>query len=147
VVEIALDGSCHCGALSVRFLTMKYLADLPLLACECSFCCKCDARVTADPQGALCLTLRVPEALIRYECGLRTAHHLICQCCGVYVCTVGINDREEDGVIKERGVVNVKCLADQTAFERPATPIDYDGESRETRLARQRQTWTPVRWN
>jgi hypothetical protein len=143
-----LDGGCHCGALAVRFVTRKRPADLPLLACQCSFCRRHGTRATADPDGRMVLTVRDPAALSRYEFGLRTAQYLICRTCGTYIGAV-CSDMGGGGGGGERGLLNVNCLSEaaRAAFDgREPAPVRYDEEPREARLARRRTGWTPVGW-
>jgi hypothetical protein len=44
-------GSCHCG--NVRWILQSSFAfsDLPMRACQCSFCRKHGAVSTSDPKG------------------------------------------------------------------------------------------------
>jgi hypothetical protein len=138
--ETVFSGACHCGALALRFATRKAPADLPLHACQCAFCRAHATRTTSDPDGALTLIVHAPQALNRYEFGLRTAQYLVCRRCGIYVAAVCAS---ADG---ERGLVNVNCLADRAAFAGEPKPVGYDAEGREARLARRARNWTPVRW-
>jgi hypothetical protein len=46
-----LDGSCHCGALTLRFATDRAPTDLPVRTCGCSFCLRHRPRYTSDPSG------------------------------------------------------------------------------------------------
>ena len=140
MARTVLEGGCHCGVVAVRFATAEAVFDLPLLACQCSFCRKHGTRATADPLGEMTIMPRDTNALNRYEFNLKTAQYLVCRHCGVYlgaVCAAG------DG---ERALVNVNCLADQSLFDRTATPVDYAGETLDARLARRQRGWTPVRW-
>jgi hypothetical protein len=143
-----LDGVCHCGALAVRFVTRKQPADLPLLACQCSFCRRHGTRATADPDGCMVLTVRDPAALSRYAFGLKTAQYLICRICGTYVGAVCPDAAGSEG--GERGLLNVNCLSEtaRAAFDgREPAPLHYGEETREARLARRRNGWTPLIWD
>lgn len=134
-------GSCHCGALGFEFSTAVAAGDLPLRACQCSFCRRHQTRATADPQGQMTFTVRDPAALQRYEFGLKTAAYLLCRNCG---CCVGAVATGPDG---ERALVNVNCFADQASFAgREPTPMTYDQETAAARRARRQNTWTPVSW-
>src|SRR6266481_6418978 len=79
-----LEGSCHCGALSVRFESTRSPAELPVRVCACTFCGKHRGRYTSDPAGHLAIAAR-GDWLSRYRFGLRLADFLICRTCGVFV--------------------------------------------------------------
>lgn len=137
----SFSGSCHCGALAFDFTTVLAAADLPLRACQCSFCRRHQTRATADPKGQVTFTLRDPAALQRYEFGLRTAAYLVCRNCGCYVGAVA------PGPDGERALVNINCFADQAPFaSRVPSPMTYDQETAAARRARRQNTWTPVKW-
>lgn len=134
-------GGCHCGALGVEFITPVAADELPLRACQCSFCRRHGTRTTADPQGLVAIAVREPAALQRYEFGLNTAAYLLCRNCGCYIGAVAA------GPEGERALVNVNCFADQAPFAgRTPTPVSYDDETAEARRARRHKTWTPVTW-
>jgi len=135
------QGGCHCGAVGVEFVTDLPAGELPLRACQCSFCRRHNTRTTADPQGLVAFQIRDPEALQRYEFGLKTAAYLLCRNCGCYVGAVA------PGPSGERALVNVNCFEDRGAFQtRSPTPVSYDAETAEQRRARRQSTWTPVKW-
>jgi hypothetical protein len=69
---------------------------------------------------------------------LRTAEFVICETCGVYVAAVTIGESEP------RGIAIVNCLDDRHQFTSAPIALDYDAESRDQRLERRRQRWTPV---
>jgi len=133
-----LTGACHCGALHVTFETPTPLAELPLRACQCSFCRKHGVLSTSDPAGRAVFKVDSPEALQRYRFGTKTAETLICRHCGIYLAaTVAI-----DGALY--AVINVNAFDDRTAFERAPEAMNYEGESAEQRIARRRMKWTPA---
>ena len=129
-----LRGGCHCGAITVAFETSRAPEALPLRACQCSFCRRHGARNTTDPAGRLHL-VAARDALVRYRFGLRTADFLLCGRCGIYVACV------VDDVFAS---LNSRVLDDAARLTQPATPVDYDGETAEARLARRRARWTPA---
>jgi hypothetical protein len=134
-------GSCHCGALEFELVTAKAVDDLPLRACQCSFCRRHQTRATADPEGLVAFAVRDPAALQRYEFGLKTAAYLLCRNCGCYVGAVA------PGPEKERALVNVNCFAGQAPFAaRTPTPVSYDRETADERRTRRQTTWTLVKW-
>jgi hypothetical protein len=131
-------GGCHCGNLRITLTLSKAPGDCELRACQCSFCRGHGARTTADPQGALALEVRDPSKLNRYRFGLKTADYLMCSDCGVYLAAVC------DTPAGKRATINVNCLDDRAAFTREPIAADYDGETREGRVKRRAEKWTPV---
>ena len=130
-----LDGSCHCGALTVRIETARAIADLPVRMCGCSFCVKHRPRYTADPQGHAQIRIANADAASRYRFGLRLADFLVCRTCGVFVCAFG------DG----RAVINLETLIRASDFTAaPVVFAAYDTEDASTRSARRAKNWMPA---
>ena len=123
-------GGCHCGALKLEFET-----DAPLAprACRCSFCRERGARWVSDPAGSATLTVG-PEAT-RYRFGTGTADFLICGRCGSCIAAV------QDGSL---AVLNLNAFDDPHEDLR-GEPMDFDGETADSRAARRRARWTPAR--
>lgn len=130
-----LRGRCHCGSILVALETTRAAAELPLRACQCSFCRRHGARTTADPEGLLRITARDAHDLRRYRFGLGVTDFLVCGRCGVYVAAT----MESEG--KRLGTVNVNVMDDPTPFAREASASRYDGEHVDERLARRKRTW------
>ena len=138
VARSRLAGRCHCGNVQLIFETDLPPEQLPLRACQCTFCRAHAALNTTDPAGSVEIVVDDAAELSRYEFGLRTAEFLICRRCGVYlaaVCTV-------DGSLY--ATINVNVLEDRSAFSRPAESMRYDGEDAAGRLARRKARWTPA---
>jgi hypothetical protein len=132
-----LAGHCHCGAVRVILETEKTAAELPLRACQCSFCRTRGATTTADPAGRLFVEA-APGAVTRYRFGLGITDFLLCAECGTYVAAVSARG----GALM--GVVNVQGTS-LTGFEsRMADPMIYDGEDAEQRLERRAGRWMPA---
>jgi hypothetical protein len=132
------EGGCHCGNLAFAFEASAPLETLGLRADRCGFCRAHGARNTSDPNGAMSISVRDADALIRYRFGLRTADFLICRSCGVYIGAL-----MEDGAA-HRFTVNVNTLRPPPRDDFPIQPADYEGEDVPARIARRRQRWTPV---
>jgi hypothetical protein len=131
-------GGCHCRNVRLT-LTLSVPADkCELRACQCSFCRRHGARTAADPDGVLAIEVRDRAKLNRYRFGLETADYLVCAVCGVYVAAVA------DTPVGRRATVNVNCLDDRAAFTRGPVAVSYEGETREGRLTRRAEKWTPV---
>jgi hypothetical protein len=132
------EGACHCGNLAFVFEASAPLEMLGLRADGCSFCRAHAARYTSDPNGAISISVRDADALVRYRFGHRTADFLICARCGVYVGAL-----MEDGG-KNWFVVNVNALRAPPADDLPIALADLEGEDVAARVARRKQKWTPV---
>jgi len=129
-----LAGHCHCGAVRVILETQKAAGELPLRACQCSFCRTRGALTTSDPQGHLFVEA-APGALERYQFGLRITDFLLCAECGTYVAAMS----EIEGVTM--GVVNVLGSSLAGFDGRAPDPMIYDDESVDQRLDRRRERW------
>ena len=133
----ALSGTCHCGAIRGTLYATKPAAELPLRACQCSFCTRHGAMTVSDPAGRAVFDID-RAALATYQFGTRTGTSLICARCGMYA-----------GVILEDGsgtwsVLNVRGLAIAAFAGRTAEPVVYDGETAQARIARRKPKWTPT---
>jgi hypothetical protein len=78
-----------------------------------------------------------PERLQRYRFGHRITEFLVCAHCGVYVGAV----TEIAGSLF--AIVNTNALRAPPAGLKEPAPVNYDGESSQTRSERRRNRWTP----
>jgi hypothetical protein len=131
-------GGCHCGNVRFALDTALRLDQLPLRACQCSFCRRHGAVSTSDPQGRVRFEIRDPARVIRYRFGLRTADFLICNACGIYVAA-----EIRDGA-RAWAIVNANTLDDAARLRQAVTPMDYGAEDEAQRQARRKARWTPV---
>ena len=132
-----LAGHCHCRAVRVILEPSRPAAELPLRACQCSFCRTRCALTTSDPDGHLFVEA-APGALNCYRFGLQVTDFLLCAECGTYVAAFSEIDGRTMGVVNVRGV-------ELAGFEgRTPDPITYDDESADERLARRRDRWMPI---
>lgn len=127
------EGRCHCGAVSARFETELAPEAIDVRADQCSFCRRNGAKTASDPAGKLWLAFRESD-VERYRFGTRSADFIICRTCGTFI----------GAVIDGYGVLNVVGAGISALAERPARPVDYDGETFESRTERRRQRWTPL---
>lgn len=133
-----LEGSCHCGALTVRLDTARDPADLPVRTCGCSFCAKHRPRYTSDPAGHVTILLASAASASPYRFGLRLADFLVCCTCGVFIAAY---EPGEPG----RAVINLEVLARAAEFTNAASQFTaYDVEDVATRTARRARNWTPA---
>lgn len=133
-----LDGSCHCGAITLQLDTARPPADLPVRVCGCTFCARHRPAYTTDPAGHVTIRAARHDDLARYRFGLRLADFLICRTCGVFVAAF------EPGA-PGRAVVNLAVL--DRARELVGEPTQftaYDTEDAAARTARRARTWTPA---
>jgi len=132
-----LAGHCHCGAIRVIMEPGKPVSELPLRACQCSFCRTRGALTTSDPAAHLFVEA-APGSINRYRFGLRVTDFLLCAECGTYVAAVSETDGGLMGVLNVRGV-------DLAGFEgREPDPMIYDDETPTERAARRRDRWMPL---
>lgn len=137
---MVLSGSCHCGAIGVRFTPSRALEELALRACQCSFCLRHGANTTTDASGHLEIDVRDASRLQRYRFGLATADYLVCGVCGVYVAAVLVDGDRAWSTLN----VRVLELPAGASFAALATPVSYDGEEIAARIARRKAVWTPT---
>jgi hypothetical protein len=132
-----LAGHCHCGAIRVELTTALAVDDLPLRACQCSFCRRHGGLTTSDPNGRLHIEA-APGAANRYRFGLGITDFLLCAECGVYVAATMETDAGLTAVVNVRGV-------DFPGFaDRVPDPMNYDDESADGRVARRADRWMPA---
>ena len=133
-----LQGSCHCGAVSVAMDTDTAPADFSVRACQCTFCRKHGARAVSDPNGLLTVSLARDDAVMHYRFDAKTADFLVCRTCGAYVCAV----LRADGAAYS--TVNINVLDERAAFPAEDLPVVFDAESPEQRIERRIANWTPT---
>ncbi|HUM13141.1 MAG TPA: hypothetical protein VLT82_19495 [Myxococcaceae bacterium] len=136
---MTLEGRCHCGRLRVTFSTTKTPSELPLRACQCTFCRRHAGLTTSDPAGKVVLTVTElpPDGWYRFGTGM--TDFWVCPRCGVYV--GGYVEVGGQG----RAVVNTRALDAAAEFTQAPTPMDYSQESPDGRRERRGQLWTPAR--
>ena len=127
------EGSCHCGAVSVRFETLLAPEAVDVRACQCSFCRRHGAKTVSDPDGELRLRFREGD-VERYRFGTSTSDFLLCRRCGAFIAAT----------IEGFAVLNVVGTAIAALAGRDARAVDYDAEGADTRLARRGARWTPL---
>jgi len=132
-----LKGQCHCGNLSFDFETQLKLDELPVRACQCTFCRAHGALSTSDPKGSVRIRATDASLVQRYRFGLGITDFLICRRCGVYLLAMTEIDGAHYAVLS----ANVLDCRDRLV---PPQPMDYDGEDAAGRSARRKSRWTPV---
>lgn len=131
-------GRCHCGAIGFEFHTDKPPSAWAVRACQCGFCRAHAAACTSDPSGHVVLAFTDESALQRYRFGMRTADFLLCRNCGVYLGAV------LETAAGRFATLNTHAMASVRDSVPTAEPVEYGGESAESRRLRRQRTWTPV---
>lgn len=132
-----INGGCHCGNLRLTFHASKPFEEMPIRACQCTFCRKHNVRATADPGGRLEIKVADEGKLSRYKLGLGVTDFLVCRDCGVYVGAT--MEDEERGETLATCIVNTLEL-DQSRIKEPVA-AHYDEETAGSRLERRRTRW------
>lgn len=132
------EGACHCGVVRWKFSTRREPSQWVVRSCQCSFCRAHGARCTSDPEGKVDFSIGDDDALLRYRFGVKSADFLVCARCGVYIGAV-ING--PTGVF---ATLNLNSMKTPVEDLREATPVSYDSEGRDDRIARRLSKWTPV---
>ncbi len=106
-------------------------------ACQCRFCRTHGARTTSDPGGSVRFRVADERKLNRYRFASKSADFMICRECGAYVASMIESPRGRFATI------NVNMLV--VPLDVPAaTPVSYDAETPQQKLARREAKWTPV---
>lgn len=133
------EGGCHCGVIQWTFSTERPPSQWSVRACQCSFCRAHGARCTSDPQGSVAFQIRDHTAVLRYRFGVKSADFLICAKCGVYV---GAVIESSAGAFT---TLNLNAMKTPVEELHETTPVSYDSEGKDDRIARRLSRWTPVR--
>lgn len=133
------EGECHCGAHRWTFQASSAPSQWTVRSCQCSFCRAHGARCTSDPAGSVEFSTTDVAALSRYRFGLKTADFLVCARCGVYVGAMVENSAGSFATL------NLNSMKTSVENLPESMPVSYDSEELDTRLARRRSKWTPVR--
>ena len=132
-----IHGGCHCGNIRLAMHVSTSFEQLPIRACQCSFCRKHNVRATADPDGHVEFSIDDADSLSRYRMGHGITDFLVCRHCGVYVGAV-MEDSERKQHLATC-VVNALELPETRI--KPPVAADYDAESPGDRLQRRRMRW------
>ncbi|HVA55457.1 MAG TPA: aldehyde-activating protein [Gammaproteobacteria bacterium] len=131
-------GRCHCGNLKISFETGHTCANLPVRACQCSFCQAHGAVTATDPNGRVSINVTDATRVRHYRFGFGVTDFLICADCGVFMAAV----MQIDSTLYAS--INTNGLTDHAQLQIPPQPVDYTGETMDERRARRKRHWTPV---
>jgi|SRR5215472_5355823 hypothetical protein len=132
-----IHGSCHCGNIRFTFDWPDPQPTIPVRACGCGHCSKHRAVWTSHPDGRFYLRIADASQVTRYRFGTKTADFHVCSTCGVVPIVTCVIDGARYAVVNANTFDNV----DNSLLAETAT--NFDGETRENRLARRRHNWTP----
>jgi hypothetical protein len=130
-----IKGGCHCGNISFSLAWEPDPAEIPARACGCSFCVKHGGVWTSNPAGALRVRIEDPALVSRYAFGTRTAEFHICARCGI----VPVVTSRIDGRLYAVVSVNAFEGVEPSSIRRASA--DFEGEGKESRLARRKRNW------
>lgn len=131
-------GSCHCGAIGLRYHTQQLPESWSVRACQCRFCRLHRVVTTSDPQARIEFSATVAALLNKYRFARHTADYLLCGRCGVYIGAVIETARGRFGVI------NINTLDPIPLDVAAPVAMEYGTESHEQRVARRELRWSPV---
>jgi hypothetical protein len=130
-----IRGSCHCSNIAFALDWQPDPAEIPVRACDCTFCTRHAALWTSKPDGSLRIAIADRGLLSSYAFGTRTAEFHVCARCGA----VPLVTSRIDGALY--AVVNVNTFRDVQPSLLRRAPVSFDGESGDARLARRRRNW------
>ena len=139
-MALQIQGSCHCGNLSLTLTMSGDPAGLTPRACTCSFCLARRARWISVPDGEVELAAADAANVSRYRFATATADFIICTRCGTHLAAAC----EVDGSLY--AVLNLDTIEALREALADATAVSFDGEDAADRLARRKRSWTPARW-
>ena|SRR5579863_1070185 len=130
-----IHGRCHCGNIAFALEWPGVPSEIPARACGCTFCVKHGGVWTSNPDAKLSITYQKKDAVSRYTFGTETATFHVCSWCGaVPIATSEIANRFY-------AVVNVNTFEDFDLSQLRPQAADFDGEEKESRLARRQRNW------
>ena len=130
-----IQGTCHCGNISFWLTWEPDPSEIPARACGCSFCTKHGGVWTSNPKGALKIVIKDRGLVSTYEFGTRTAQLCVCARCGVVPVATSTIDAHL------YAVVNVNAFEGVDPARLRRSPVSFDGEGKDSRLARRKRSW------
>jgi hypothetical protein len=132
-----IRGSCHCGNIRYELRWPLAGSEIPVRACSCDFCTKHRGTYTSHPDARLDVTVSNDVPVSRYAFATGTAEFFVCCRCGVVpFASSNIDDRLY-------AVVNVNTFEPDEPLVFAQEVTNFDGESKEERLARRKRNWIP----
>jgi len=132
-------GQCHCGSVTVEYVSGIAPDQTALRACQCAFCRMHQSLAVSDPDGRLTFTETQPGGIKLYRFGLKTSDFIVCRTCGAYAGAL------MEHQAKTVGIANIHLFDAKDAFTGGPAPMDYGAENEAARIARRAEKWTPAK--
>lgn len=130
-----IRGGCHCGNIAFTLDWEPDPVEIPVRACDCSFCTRHGGVWTSKADGVLRIAIADRGRLSRYAFGTRTAEFHVCAHCGVVPLVTSLIDN------RLYAVVNVNAFQNVEPSMLLRAPASFDGEAEDARLARRKRNW------
>ena len=132
-----IRGACHCRNIGYVLDWPDGAPQIPVRACDCTFCCKHGGSWTSHPDAALRVTIGDRSRVSVYRFGTATAEFHVCTTCGV---VPFVTSTVQDHVY---AVVNVNSFESLDPRALARAPAHFEGEESGARLARRARHWIP----
>jgi hypothetical protein len=132
-------GRCKCGNIRIEFESEIDPKNLPIRACQCSFCIKHGATTATDKSGSVTVQIFDRSKVNNYKFSTNTAEYLLCNQCGDYVGAILKFDR------KKYSTINLRLFSSFSSLIQKATAVNYEHEAPDERLKRRVENWTPTK--
>ena len=130
-----IHGRCHCGNVAFTLTWDPDPTQIPARACGCTFCTKHGGVWTSNPRGSLRVKVTDRARLSTYEFGTKTAEFHVCARCGIVPVVTSRIDSHLYAVVS----INAFEGVPESLLKR--TPMDFEGEGTDSRLARRKRNW------
>jgi hypothetical protein len=130
-----IEGRCHCGNISYRLKWPGDGAEIPVKACDCTFCTKHAGAWTSHRDSELAATVRDESTISKYRFGTGSADFYVCSRCGVVPFVISAIENHLYAVVN----INTFEGIDPSSFVRATT--HFDGEDTGSRLERRKRNW------
>lgn len=131
-----IRGSCHCRNIDYTLSWPAEVKEVPVRACDCTFCRKHGGAWTSHPNARLDVRITGDGSDV-YRFGTGTADFHVCKTCGI----VPLASCEIDAV--RYAVVNVNTFEHRDSLSISRSATSFDGEGTADRLARRQRNWIP----
>ena len=130
-----IEGRCHCGNIDYRLNWPGDGTEIPVRACDCTFCTKHAGAWTSHRDSDLVATVRDESAISKYRFGTESADFYVCSRCGVVPFVISEIENHLYAVVN----TNTFERINPSSFVRTAT--NFDGEDAGGRLERRKRNW------
>jgi hypothetical protein len=137
ITIMLINGRCHCGNISFKLTWNPEPKEIPVRACDCSFCTKHGGVWTSCNTGRLRVSVLDPSLVSKYTFGTKTAQFHICTRCGI----VPLVTSQIEG--KTYAVVSANAFEGIDVSLLRRASASFGGEEKEARLSRRKRSWIP----